>query len=101
MSELRISVGYGYRIYFTIRNNEFIILLCGCDKATQQRDIEKAKGIARLETDTGLNRESLYKGLSEKIQPKPNGFIKALHIYQITCCVMINHTRVIVYCGLL
>ena len=32
--------------------------------------VAKAKGIAQLATDTGLNRESLYKALSGKTQPK-------------------------------
>lgn len=45
--------------------------------------IAKAKGIAQLATDTGLNRESLYKALSGKAQPKwatVQRIIKALHI---------------------
>lgn len=45
--------------------------------------IAKAKGIAQLATDTGLNRESLYKALSGKVQPKwatVQRIIKALHI---------------------
>lgn len=32
--------------------------------------VAKAKGIAKLATDTGLNRESLYKALSGKTHPR-------------------------------
>ncbi len=41
--ELRLQFGSGYRIYYTIFENEIVILLCGGDKSTQTRDIEKAK----------------------------------------------------------
>ena len=41
--ELRIDYGCSYRVYFTYNGNEIIILLCGGDKSTQQKDIEKAK----------------------------------------------------------
>ena len=47
VSELRIFVGPGYRIYYTIRNNEIVILLCGVDKSTQQNDIKQAKELAK------------------------------------------------------
>jgi len=46
ISELRIDYGPGYRVYFTKRKQEIIILLCGGDKSTQDRDIEAAKQIA-------------------------------------------------------
>ena len=47
ISELRIHYGPGFRVYFTRRGNEFVLLLCGGDKSTQSRDIEKAKQIAK------------------------------------------------------
>ena len=47
VSELRIFVGPGYRIYYTIRNNEIVILLCGGDKYSQQNDIKQAKELAK------------------------------------------------------
>jgi len=46
VSELRIPYGPGYRVYLMQRGAEVVILLCGGDKTTQQRDIERAKEIA-------------------------------------------------------
>jgi putative addiction module killer protein len=51
ISELRISYGSGYRLYFVQRGSVLIVLLCGGDKRTQRRDIEKAQALANdLET---------------------------------------------------
>lgn len=47
VSELRISVGAGYRVYYTIQNNEVVLLLVGGDKSSQKQDIQKAKELAR------------------------------------------------------
>ena len=41
--ELRINYGPGYRVYFGDLDGEHVILLCGGDKKTQTRDIEKAR----------------------------------------------------------
>lgn len=47
ISELRVDYGPGYRIYFTNRNKELVLLLIGGDKSSQQKDIAIAKEIAR------------------------------------------------------
>jgi len=49
--EMRIHYGVGYRLYYKETEKEIIVLLCGGDKSTQQRDIEKAKKIAKLPID--------------------------------------------------
>ena len=46
VSELRIDVGPGYRVYYTRRRGRMIILLCGGDKRRQQADIQKAQRLA-------------------------------------------------------
>lgn len=46
LSELRIHYGPGYRIYFQKRGSVIIVLLCGGDKSTQNKDIARAKQIA-------------------------------------------------------
>lgn len=47
VSELRIHSGPGYRVYFTRRGDRLILLLCGGDKNSQDRDINAAKALAR------------------------------------------------------
>jgi putative addiction module killer protein len=46
ISELRVDYGPGYRVYFTRRGAQVVLLLCGGDKSTQSRDIAAAKAIA-------------------------------------------------------
>ena len=42
VSELRIDYGPGYRVYFVNRGQIVIVLLCGGDKRTQDKDIKQA-----------------------------------------------------------
>lgn len=46
IAELRLTYGPGYRIYYTQRGNQVVLLLCGGDKSTQQNDIAKAHQLA-------------------------------------------------------
>ena len=43
VSELRVTVGPGYRVYFAKFEDKLIVLLVGGDKSTQSKDIAKAK----------------------------------------------------------
>lgn len=45
ITELRVHMGAGYRVYFTRRGDTIIVLLCGGDKASQARDIVRAKAL--------------------------------------------------------
>ena len=47
VSELRIDYGPGYRVYFTRAGRRVVLLLCGGDKSTQERDIVRAKALAQ------------------------------------------------------
>jgi len=48
VSEMRIDVGPGYRLYFTRRGNTVIVLLCGGDKRKQDADIARAVELAKV-----------------------------------------------------
>lgn len=47
VSEMRITEGKGYRLYYTIQGNIVVFMLTGGDKSTQQADIAKAIAIKK------------------------------------------------------
>lgn len=47
VSELKIDVGPGYRVYYTQRGDRLLLLLVGGDKSTQRKDIDRAVELAR------------------------------------------------------
>ena len=47
VSEMRVHVGAGYRVYYTRIGGTIYLLLAGGSKSTQQRDIKRAIGMAR------------------------------------------------------
>ena len=59
LSELRLDVGPGYRVYYLQDGERLILLLCGGDKSSQQKDIDKAHELAQQwRTDTDEERRS-------------------------------------------
>jgi putative addiction module killer protein len=49
--ELRMFFGPGYRVYYMQVGDVMILLLAGGDKDSQERDIERAKELARIARD--------------------------------------------------
>jgi putative addiction module killer protein len=47
VSELKIDLGPGYRVYYSQRGDRLLLLLAGGDKSTQQRDVLLAAKLAK------------------------------------------------------
>jgi putative addiction module killer protein len=48
LSEMRVHYGPGYRIYFKDTGKNTVLLLCGGEKSTQDKDISMARELAKL-----------------------------------------------------
>lgn len=46
VSELRVDVGQGYRVYYAVRQAAVVVLLCGGSKSSQRRDVKRAQLMA-------------------------------------------------------
>ena len=47
VSEIRVDYGPGYRVYYVGRGASIVVLLCGGDKRSQNRDIARALSLAQ------------------------------------------------------
>ena len=47
ISEMRIHIGPGYRLYYARKGKDVYLLLCGGDKSSQARDIKQAKALLK------------------------------------------------------
>jgi putative addiction module killer protein len=63
VSEMRVDVGPGYRVYYLRREERTYLLLAAGDKSTQERDIKRAKKMAAsLKKDTKHEKGKKSKG---------------------------------------
>ena len=69
VSELRIHIGQGYRVYYMFVGRATIRLLWGGDKSSQKRDIKKAQAMAKETQDTKASR----------VRERPADYIPARH----------------------
>jgi putative addiction module killer protein len=47
VSELKVDIGPGYRVYYSQRGNRLLLLIAGGDKSTQAKDIARALELNR------------------------------------------------------
>ncbi len=62
VSELRVDVGPGYRVYYSQRGERLLLLLVGGDKSTQSKDIAKAIRLANAYQESDDDQSTQKKG---------------------------------------
>jgi putative addiction module killer protein/probable addiction module antidote protein len=66
VSELKVDVGQGYRLYYTMSGRTLVLLLCGGSKKTQKADIRKAEAMVKA-TDG-------KKDSASRVRERPTGY---------------------------
>jgi putative addiction module killer protein len=57
--EMRVFVGKGYRVYYTIQDKQIVLLMNGGHKGTQTKDIDNAKRILKELENTNDNQHNI------------------------------------------
>ncbi|HYI48359.1 MAG TPA: type II toxin-antitoxin system RelE/ParE family toxin [Allosphingosinicella sp.] len=66
VSELKVDVGQGYRLYYTMGGRALVLLLCGGSKKTQKTDIRRAEAMVKA--------MSGKKGSASRVRERPTGY---------------------------
>jgi hypothetical protein len=78
VSELRLTIGPGYRIYYLQDGDTVILLLVGGDRSSQQKDIEKAQELAEEWRKEQASRRTAMSTTEKYKRFDPAGYLDDL-----------------------